>query len=45
MEPNPAQAATSDSPEPTDLPDADLGGEPPCWMHLLDDNGRMPESP
>jgi hypothetical protein len=28
--------------EPRDEPEP-LGGEPPCWAHLLDDDGRMPE--
>jgi hypothetical protein len=23
--------------------DEPLGGESPCWMHLLDDDGRMPD--
>lgn len=22
--------------------DEELGGEPPCWAHLLDDDGHLP---
>jgi hypothetical protein len=33
----------SDDRSTPDLDDEELGGEMPCWAHLLDDEGRMPE--
>lgn len=35
---------TMDSDAGTKAPDpVDEGGEAPCWAHLLDDEGHMPE--
>jgi hypothetical protein len=30
---------------PADTPEDDepMGGDSPCWAHLLDEDGRMPE--
>ncbi|MCC7105708.1 MAG: hypothetical protein IT307_11230 [Chloroflexi bacterium] len=32
----------SDDRPKADLDEEELGGETPCWAHLLDDEGRLP---